>query len=73
MAVDHWCVVVVRAWVEAGQPRVRMLMTGDQEGVATHGSVLDATEQLDEWLTAFVENAREDAAATQRRRPEGRS
>jgi len=73
MTVDHWCVVVVRAWVEAGQPRVRMLMTGDQEGVATHGSVLDATEQLDEWLTAFVKNAREDAAATQRRRHEGRS
>jgi hypothetical protein len=54
MPAASWCVVVVRCWVEQGELRVRMLMSGDLDGAATHSSVEGASAQLVAWLSGLL-------------------
>jgi hypothetical protein len=67
MTLSPWCVVIVRCWIEHGELRVRMLVSGDIEGVATHASVAEASEQLAAWLTSVMSAVDKGGAADQAR------
>jgi len=65
MAVDPWCVIVIRAWVERGEFRARMLVAGDQEGVAACGTEQEVGDQLTQWLGHLVDRRGADGAGSE--------
>lgn len=55
MAEPVWCVVLVRAWLEGGELRVRLLGTGDGgERCVVVTSSLAAAQRLADWLDALA-------------------
>jgi hypothetical protein len=58
MAEAAWCVVVVRAWREGRQTRVRLLRTGSAgDKSAVEASADDACRRLRSWLAALAPEA----------------
>jgi hypothetical protein len=53
VAPPPWCVVVVRAWIDDHDLKVRMLASGDVDGVSVQHTVAAATEQLASWLASL--------------------